>query len=292
MKFSRICIVLTLLMSLSACGMGQFFIKRSVMGLEKDIASEFKSFASFSDAQELEIDRVANLSATWMRSKRLLVLQSELEKLAADIETNARLEEQNWRSFVAFLEDPFLLDQAPEVLTLMSKITFEMTDEQSRSAMKKLAKDHRKESRELVKLTPEKQLDELMSGLKTVFKELGIARSKQQLKDARSILSERSSYVDFYRENSKQQFQAFSALLSAERGAEADFNQQFMQAWELVSANPRESMPEQQWQHNFNVGYSAMNGLLRDLDHEQKINAAKKIRQYADLFGELSVVNE
>lgn len=291
MKISRIFILLALLLSLSACGVGQFFIKRSVMGLEKDIASEFKSFASFSDAQETEIDRVANLSATWLRSSRLPVLQSELEKLASDIETNARLDEQNWRSFVVFLEDPFVLDQAPKVLTLISKVSYEMTDEQSQAAVIKLTKNYRKESRELAKQTPEKQLDDLMSGIKTVFKELGIARSKQQLKEAKSGLVQRISYIDFHREKSQQQFQAFSALFSTARGSEADFNQQFMQAWEIVGANPRKRMPEE-WKHNFEVSYSVMNGLLNDLNQEQKLKSAKKIRQYADLFGELSVVNE
>lgn len=291
MKVSRVCILLVVLLALSACGVGQFFIKRSVLGLEKDIANEFKSFANFSDTQEAEIERVANLTAVWVRSKRLLVLKSELEKLAADIETNARLEEQNWRSFVIFLEDPFVLDRAPDVLASMSKIAYEMSDEQSQSAIKKLTKGYRKESRELAKRTAEKQLDDLMSGIKTVFKELNIARSKKQLRDARKVLSQRIDYIDFYRKNSQQQHQIFSRLLSTPRGSEADFHKRFINAWEAATANPRESMPTQ-WQHNYKVSYSAMNGLLSDLGQAQRLKAATKIREYAVLFGELSLIDE
>ena len=291
MKINRICILLIVLLALSACGVGQFFIKRSVMALEKDIANEYKSFAKFTDTQETEIERVANLTAVWVRSNRLLVLQSELEKLASDIETNARLEEQNWRSFVIFLEDPFALDEAPEVLASMSRLAYEMTDEQSQSAIKKLTKYHRKESRALAKRTAEKQLDDLMSGIKTVFKELDIPRSKKQLLEAKNTLSQRIDYIDFHRKNSKQQFQIFSGLLSMIRGSETDFHERFIKAWEVTTASPRESMPTE-WQHNYTVSYSAMNGLLSDLDQAQRLKAATKIREYAALFGELAVIDK
>lgn len=291
MNVFRLLLVSCLCISLSACGVGKFFVKRSVLSLEQDIASEFKSYAKFSKDQKGNIDTIASLSADWIRSNQLILLQQALQNIAADIEKNGTLEEQNWGALMNFLSDPLALESAPQVLDSVATLAFSMNTTQSQSAVKKLTKEHKKRERKRNKETPDDQLDSIMSAIKTVFKELDIARSKEQLLAARKILSQRRNNSGLYTELSRKRLESVTTLLAAPRNSKQEFNTAFKQAWQTVNASSRTSKPED-WQYNVKLSYSAINALLVDLNQPQRNKAASKVREYADLFLELSKLEQ
>jgi len=283
-------LLLVILIAVSACGVGQFFIKRSILNLESDIAKELKSYARFNDQQELAIEQIAAQTARLVRAERLPVLVSELDKLASDFESKGQLSEQNWATFTAFMEDPFELSGEEEFLDSITAVVFAMSEDQIKQAQKKLSKDYAKEKRELAKRTDEDQADDIVGALKAIFSELGIKRTRAQLEQAKLTLTERKSYLEFYRKVEDEQYQRFSSLLSDRGESETDFRNRFKQAWVASDQSPKETMPGE-WAHNFEISLSVMNSLMDDLNLEQRSKSAAKIREYAALFEELSRVN-
>ncbi len=285
LKFA--CLMFVLLLTLSACGVGQFLIKRSVLSLESDIAKEFKSYARFNEQQEQQIDQIAAMAARWVRSERLPILSNELEKLALNIESDGQVSESNWRTFTLFMEDPFELSEASDLIDSMANVVFGMDEDQISQALKKIKKEYAKESRELAKRTADDEIDDIADALKTIFAELGIKRSREQLKQARLALAERKSYLAFDMKSDDEQYQRFSALLASRGDSKADFIRRFKQAWFDSDRSPKEMMPSD-WEHNFMLSHSVMNTLMTDLNSEQRAKSASKIREYAALFEELS----
>lgn len=280
---------LALLLTLSACGVGQFLIKRSIVNLESDIAKELKSYAQFTEQQEIKIDQAAKLSARWVREQRLPILVTSLENLAQDIQSSGQVSEQHWRSFTSYMEDPFEMSGASDLIDSMAGIVFEMDQSQIDQTLKKMQKDHVKEKREAAKRNQADELDDIVKGLKSVFSELGIKRSREQLTRARLTLAERNSYLTFNKENAERQHQRFSALFSDRGKSKLDFDKRFRQAWFDSDQSPQEALPSK-WEHNFALAYKAINELLSDLAPEQRTTSAEKIREYAALFQELAKI--
>lgn len=280
-------LVFCLLALLASCGVGEFLIKRSVLKMEGDIAKEFKSYADFSDEQEADIDEIARSMTVWMRGVRLPLFRAELEQVAGEIEKKASLGDTSWRSFVSFMEDPFVLSEAPGLLDQMSKLVHGMTERQIEQATRRLSKNHKEKKRELEKITPEGEVDKIIDGLKAVFKDIGIKRSRSQLKQARKMLAKREAYIDLEKQAHEENHRRFVELLRNRGDSLVEFQRRFTEAWLVVEISPKENVPER-WEHNLKVSHEMMNFLLSDLNQEQRLVAAASIRNYALLFDELS----
>jgi len=287
LRGARALAILCLVALLASCGLGEFFIKRSIVNLEGNIAKELKSYASFDAQQEAEIEQIARTMSNWMRGERLPLLVYELELVAQEIEQNGTLSEQRWRAFVSFMEAPFELSQAPGLLAQMSDVIHGMSESQIEQASKKIAKDHKKKMRELDKTTADDQADKILDGIKAVFKDIGIKRSAEQLKRAKLMLSEREAYIDLDKQIETEGHKNFMKLLRSRIQSSVELQERFTQLWMTIELSPKDRLPEQ-WERNLTVTYEMMNFLLSDLTKEQSTTAATSIRSYAKLFEELS----
>ena len=282
--------ILCLVALLASCGLGEFFIKRSIVNLEGDIAKELKSYASFDAKQEAEIEQIARTMSNWMRGERLPLLVSELELVAQEIEQNGELSEQRWRSFVSFMEAPFELSQAPGLLAQLSNVIHGMSEDQIEQASKKIVKDHKKKIRELDKTTADDQADKIVDGIKAVFKDIGIKRSSEQLKQATLMLKKRTAYIELDKQTELEGHQDFMQMLRDRNVSNVEFEKRFTQLWMAIELSPKDRLPDQ-WENNLTVSHEMMNFLLSDLTKEQSATAAKSIRDYANLFEELSQID-
>lgn len=279
--------IFCLVVLLASCGLGEFFIKRTIVNLEGNIAKELKSYASFDAKQEVEIEKIARTMSNWMRGERLPLLVSELELVAQELEQNGVLSEPRWRSFVSFMEAPFELSQAPDLLAQLSDVIHGMSENQVEQAAKKIAKDHKKKMRELDKTTSDDQADKIIDGVKAIFKDIGIKRSTEQLKRAKLMLGKRKAYIDLDKQTEAEGHQDFMQLLRSRNESNLEFQQRFTELWMTIELSPQDRMP-QQWERNLTVTHEMMNFLLSDLTMEQSVIAANSILDYAQLFEELS----
>lgn len=272
---------------LSACGTGEFFIKRAVNNLQDDVAKEFKRYADFDPEQEQQIDYIAQKVDSWARTNRLPVLYGELEKMAQDIESSSQISDATWSSTVSFLESPLNLREQDGVVESIAETVFSMTEVQASQAIEKMQKDYVKTLKEQKKVTLESQNKKLVRGFKIVFSELGIKRSKAQIAQARTMLAQRKSHIDLDNQASERDHNTFLGLVAGRQMERADYIEKFGQAWKTAEQGAKHQAPEL-WDHNAQVAFDVVNYLLEDLSQEQRQTAARKIRDYADLFKELA----
>ena len=288
MNIIKILIASIIISMLSACGTGEFFIKRAVNGLQDDVADEFKSYADFDKSQERQIDDIAQQVDAWVRGDRLPVLYTQLGKIAQDIEDSSQISEQTWAPTISFLERPMNLASQRSAVEAIAKVAHSMTDEQARQAIKRLEKDYQKTLKEQRKVTLKKQNKKLAKGFKVVFSELGISRSKAQLSKAKSMLAQRKSHIDLDNQATGRDYDTFIKLVRNRGIDQADYIAAFMEAWETAERGAKHKAPEL-WEHNAKVAVDVLNYLLSDLDMQQRQTAAKKIGKYIALFKQLSV---
>ncbi|MGK0439313.1 MAG: hypothetical protein ACJATK_002272 [Paracoccaceae bacterium] len=274
-----------LLCLLSACGTGEFFIKRGVNGLQQDVADEFKSYADFDESQKKQIDLIAEQLDDWVRADRLPLLYTELEKMADDIQRNASISRDTWQSTLAFLEQPMNLAAQDELIREIAQLVYGMTDQQAEDTLEKLQKEYRETQKDEAKETLEKRNKTLARGIKIVFSDLAISRSKAQLKQAKEMLAQRQSHIKLEHQESAKNYATFAGLIQ-DRQRESFF-EDFESAWAEAERGPKDWAPDQ-WQYNAKIIFDMLNYLLGDLDQEQRDTASAKIRRYAALFKRLS----
>lgn len=270
---------------LSACGTGEFFIKRGVNGLQQNVADEFKSFADFDQSQEQKIDIIAEQIDDWVRSDRLAILVTELEKMAGDIQRSASVSPETWQSTLIFLEQPMNLASQDSIVKEIAKVVYSMTDQQAEDALEKLQKDYSEAQKEEAKETLEKRNKKLARGIKIVFSDLGIGRSKAQLKQAKEMLAQRQSSIELEHQESANNYAIFVELI--ENRKRELFIDDFVLAWAEAERGPKKRAPEQ-WQNNTEIIFHTLNYLLSDLDQQERDTASANIRSYAGLFRALS----
>jgi len=287
-KLITTCLVLSLL---SACGMGKFFIKRAVNGVESDVAKEFKSYADFDQNQKQQIDDIARQVDAWVRTDRLKIVYRELEKIAGDIEQNSQISELTWSSTIALIERPMNLATQTEVVEGIAKVVHSMSDQQAEQAITKLEKEYSKALKKKDKQTLEKQNKNLAKGFKLVFSELGVSRSKAQMAQAKIMLAQRKSHIELDKQAALQDRNAILELARSRQTNVDDYINRFRQAWISAERGAKHRAPEL-WNHNAEIAFEVLNYLLSDLNEDQRQTAASNIRSYADLFRELSVTKK
>ncbi|MFT6407097.1 MAG: hypothetical protein ACJAQ6_000507 [Arenicella sp.] len=281
----RLTVIGLILCLLSACGTGEFFIKRGVNGLQQDVADEFKAYADFDQSQEQKIDLIAEHLDGWVRAERLPILVIELEKMANDIQRNASLSSSTWQSTLAFLEQPMNLAAQDGLIKEIAQVLYSMTDQQVEDTLEKLQKDYRELQKDEAKETLEKRNKKLARGIKIVFSDLDISRSKAQLKQAKEMLAQRQSSIKLEHQTSAKNYATFVALIQNRQ--RESFIEDFESAWAAAERGSIDRAP-QQWQHNAEIIFAMLNYLLSDLDQSQRDTASAKIRSYAALFRVLS----
>ena len=281
----RLTVLGLLLCLLSACGTGEFFIKRGVNGLQQDVADEFNSYADFDESQEQRIDLIAEQLDAWVRAERLPILVAELEKIADDIQRNASVSRETWQTTLAFLEQPMNLASQDELIKEIAQVVYSMTDQQAEHTLEKLQKDYRETRKNEAKETLEKRNKKLARGIKIVFSDLGISRSRVQLKQAREMLAQRQSDIELEHQASAKNYATFVELIQNRQ--RESFFEDFETAWATAERGPKDWAPDR-WQYNAKIIFDMLNYLLSDLDQEQRDTASVKIRRYAALFRVLS----
>lgn len=276
---------------LSACGVGKFYIQRSVNSVEDDIANEFKSFARFNQTQEQQIDEIAKQSTVWIKTDRLVRLQSELENIADDIEKGSAISEKTWGSTIAFLERPLTMSSIPGVVEEIAQLTYGLSAEQAQEVIKKLQKDHNTALKQYRKNTLDDQNRKLARALKIVFAEMDISRTKAQMNQAREMLRQRQSHIALDWQEEQANHLRFVNLLQDRTQPKSEYLEDFSQAW-LQAEKGAKYLAPQKWQHNAQVAYSVINYLLNDLNEIERKSAAENVREYGQLFGELSGVGQ
>jgi hypothetical protein len=281
----RLTLIGLLLCLLSACGTGEFFIKRGVNGLQQNVADEFKSFADFDQSQEQKIDLIAEQIDDWVRSDRLAILVTELEKMADDIQRSASVSRETWQSTLVFLEQPMNLASQETIVKEIAKVVYSMTAQQAEDSLEKLQEDYSEAQKEEAKETLEKRNKKLARGIKIVFSDLGISRSKAQLKQAKEMLAQRQSSIELEHQESANNYAIFVELI--ENRQRELFIDDFVLAWAEAERGPKKRAPEQ-WQNNTEIIFHTLNYLLSDLDQQERDTASANIRSYAGLFRALS----
>lgn len=287
MKIVRMVIATAALMCLSACGAGKFFIERAVVGIEQDIAKEIKDLAKFDSAQQAQIDEIAKLTANWVKGDRLRLLSGELDNIADDVARGSSISRNTWDTTVAFIERPFTMSSVPGLVDRIGAFCYKLTDAQADSVMQKLAKRHKEDAKEYAKQSLSEQNKKFARGLKIVFAEMGIRRSKQQMSVAQDMLAQRQSHIDLEWQEEQRNHQVFMELIENRTGSQADYLARFKQAWANAEQGAKYRAPEL-WEHNAEVAFGVMNYLLQDLSLEQRDMAASNIREYSALFKQLA----
>lgn len=284
----KLAVIGLLLCMLSACGTGEFFIKREINGLQENVADEFNSYADLDEAQEQSIDLIAEQFDSWVRTKRLPILYTELEKMADDIQDNSSISTETWQTTLAFLEQPLDLALQGELIRDIAKVVNSMTDEQAKDTLKKLQKDYRELQKEQAKETLEKRNKKLVRGLKILFSDLDIGLSRAQLNQAKEMLAKRQSNIELEHQASAKNYADFVSLIQ-NRQSESFFID-FEQAWIVAEQGSKDRAPDR-WEHNAELIFNMLNYLLSDLDQDERDDASVKIRRYATLFRTLSKPN-
>ncbi|RBP53357.1 hypothetical protein [Arenicella xantha] len=286
----KLSVIVVLLIFLSACGVAEFFIKRTVNGLEDKIVDEFSAYADFTAEQDREIELFARDTANWVRSNRLPLLVKHLEQTAADLERNGRLSETTWRDFVLFLEDPMVLSQAPDVVYRLADLAYSLDSQQTQQVLDRLSEDFSESLAERQDQTADDRHDKIIKGTKQIFKAIGIKRSSSQLKQARTMLQNRHDYAEQNIASMIQNHTSFTELLTDKGENPSEFRARFLAQWKVAERPPSESVPDA-WEHNFVVSYGMMNYLLQDLTNAEQIDAVQGVLDYAALFRELSTTD-
>lgn len=289
MNIPKILLLVFVPLLLSACGTGKFFIERGIKGMERDISDGFKDYADFNDVQEAEIDFIAKSTADWVKSDRLAKLSSELELIASDLELDAIIRKSTWDSTVAFIERPITMSKVPGLVERIAKLCHGLTEEQASNVLKKLKKDHAEQAEEQSEQTLEKQNRKFARALKIVFAEMGISRSKTQLKMAKEMLKQRQSHIDLQWQEELRNHAEFVSLIKNRSIEQGEYVARFTASWAKAEQGAKHLAPEK-WENNAKVAHQVINYLLEDLSSDQRVTAALNIREYAELFTELSVL--
>jgi len=289
MNALKIIVVSFLLLTLSACGVGEFLVKRTVNKFERDAANDLKSYADFDSQQEQQLEQIASELNRWLRLNRLPVVTAQLELIASDIETHSQIQNTTWSSVVDLLSRPVNLSEQEGLVTDIATLVHDLSREQAEDVVAKFTKEHNKRLAEDRKLSVEKQNKKVVRTLKILFSELGISRSRAQLKQAREIVAQRYDRSRDIELQAQESHRIFVALILNRSINLKDYVSDFSNAWRVAEAGSKHRSPDT-WEHNVQITQDVLNYLLADLSAEQRARAASKIRVYADIFSDLSDV--
>ena len=287
MNTFRACIISCFALALTACGVAEFFIKRTISNLEQKVASEIKQYAEFTPAQEQHIEQIAYGIASRVRAERLPLLVQHLELIANEIEQQQHISMESWRALTLFLESPIALSDKPEVIYSIADLVYDLTPEQRESTLAKVEEVYKKRLESLQESSAEERNDKLLKMTRNAFKELGLSRSRAQWKSARESLNERESYLPLELEAARRNHANFVAILSTPSESREAYRRAFLEVWKSAERPYRQSAP-QIWQKNFVVSYAMVTRLLHGVDADEAQEAAYELREYAALLTQLS----
>lgn len=276
-------LLIVLLISLTGCGIGEFLVKRSINGIEKDIVKQMNGFADFDATQKESINVFAADASDWIKQSRLPLLHNELQLIANDIETQGELQAQTWRSTINFLESPFALSEANGLVERVANFVYIMSDAHIIQASTKLEKDYQKNNQRRDKLSLKKRDKKIASAIKILFSELGAPRSKAQVRSAVDIFKQRRSWLEQEEDIENLAHRQFISVLANRSVSQAKFIKNFVSVWSTVESGSRRQEPEI-WEHNVRIGLQGLNKLLGELTIEERQKVAMNTRRYALLF--------
>lgn len=286
-KSIKLSLLITLLL-ISACTAAEFLIKRTINDFEGNAAKELNSLAKFTPEQKLAIDATATATDAWMRSERLVMVNSLTLMLADDIENQGQISSNNWNSVAQFLSIGLGVSQSPNLVNRYVQLAMSLTQSQLMQVQDSFDEELEDWLKRSEKITVEKQNERIVDGLKWVFRAIDQPLTRDQRNYAKEFLSGRKVDFDYQRQMHINETNQLNSILSNAQTMNQD--QVYAQILDFFKTEENaKSVPTQQaWQYNVDLFLELINYFLNDLDQQQRQRAAIKLRDYAGIFEELS----
>ena len=287
MKIFRLIVVLLLAGSVSACGVDKFFIERAVNKVDSDIINQLEDFATLTAEQEAHAKAIAETTQVLVRRNMLPQVSDLIELVALDIETQGTLKQETYDTVVNFFYKPFPLSENKPLVSEVARFFYEMSPEQDSEVLEQLLENHQRRKEDRDERDLEDQKDGIAKTLQTIFKAMDVGRSRDQLDDMRNILDDRIDLAQETEDHYLKVNQAFIALSKDKGDSLSAYTERYTAAWQMLEAGANSAHPVK-FKQNADNGYKAINHLFATLDAEERVRAAKVIREYEQFFMELA----
>ncbi|MEO0368540.1 MAG: hypothetical protein AAF197_07100 [Pseudomonadota bacterium] len=280
-----------LLLLLSGCGVDKFFIERAVNNVEKDVVKELNKFATLTDEQAALARSIAQQADQWVRDDIVMTLASHIDAMANDVETQGTLRVETWDQLTEFFYRPLPLSKNQVLVNQVALFFYQMDDAQDKEVREKLIEDYdeRKEERDERDLKEQKK--RIASTLKTIFRGLGVKRSKAQLDEMKQILDARRDVGELTNQYYLEVNEVFLDLTESKGMFENEFAPAYQAAWVKLEDGPSTRHPAE-FKYNADNGLDAINYLFSTLSLTERKEAAVVMREYRDFFIGLSGTKE
>lgn len=288
MKITKLISVITLFCLLSACGgVGKFFIERAINKIDSDVANRLEEFATLTPEQEAHAEAIAELFQARVKQEILPTVADLIEQVAVDVETKGRLTQDHYDKIVGFFYQPLPMSENAQLINDVARFFYKMTPEQDIEVRERLIINNQERNEKREKRDLDDQRDAIAKTLRTVFRGMGVARSRSEVNESRDILQGRvdlnQQTENFYTRIN----QLFLDLTENKGDSLEDFTARYKDAWQQFEAGPQSDYPEL-FKANADNGLAAINNLFESLNQEERIKAASVIREYEQFFLELA----
>ena len=287
MKIFRLIVVLILAGSASACGVDKFFIERAVNKVDSDIINQLEDFATLTAEQEAHAKTIAETTQLLIKQRTLPQVSDLIELVALDIETQGTLKQETYDTLVNFFYKPFPLSENKSLVAEVARFFYEMSPEQDIEVRERLLENHQRRKEDRDERDLEDQKDGIAKTLKTIFRGMDVARSRDQLDEMRNVLDARIDLAQETEDHYLKVNQAFIAVSKDKGDSLITYTERYKAAWQMLEAGANSAHPVK-FKQNADNGFKAINHLFATLDVEERLRAAMVIREYEQFFMELA----
>ena len=287
MKIFRLIVVLILAGSASACGVDKFFIERAVNKVDSDIINQLEDFATLTAEQEAHAKTIAETTQLLIKQRTLPQVSDLIELVALDIETQGTLKQETYDTLVNFFYKPFPLSENKSLVAEVARFFYEMSPEQDIEVRERLLENHQRRKEDRDERDLEDQKDGIAKTLKTIFRGMDVARSRDQLVEMRKVLDARIDLAQETEDHYLKVNQAFIAVSKDKGDSLITYTERYKAAWQMLEAGANSAHPVK-FKQNADNGFKAINHLFATLDVEERLRAAMVIREYEQFFMELA----
>ena len=279
MKIIRFGTVLILLLSISGCGVDQFFIERGINKIDVEIEDQLNDFADLTPTQKQQATAIALATESWVRISVLPRAASLIGEIASDVETTGVLPKNTYDKVVEFAYRPAQLSTNRALIGDIAKLFYELDPQQDQQVVQELTDNHAERLEKRNERTLETQKDGIAKSLKTVFRGMGVARDASQLAAMRTTLEQRIDLSEqtntFYNSTNAN----FIELAQNKGDSFEQYFARYVSAWQRLEAGPSSAYPNE-FAHNANNGFEAISVLFNSLDKQEQLKVVEVLREY------------
>lgn len=273
---------------LAGCGSGEQHLKAMVDSFDEDFVEGINAYAEFNPQQQQEIIRLSNISSDWIKTQRLPILKSILERAENSISNDNAIDEETYSALFDFLGSPFSLAGSDSSMQILSNLAFSLDKVQISQVEAQLTKEINEKSKAAEAMTLAKGNKEITRALQFVFRDLGVYFNQGNRDYLKTVLASRHN-------NEKQIVAAerdwnaqLLAVLKTKKSDKQYFQNQLVTLWKKSDTLQRDYNYEE-WQHNRQLMAKAISGIIASLNQTDKGKLASRLRDYIGLLEELSL---